>query len=169
MGLFDKFKKPKTAEDFYRENDDVIMQYIHKMFEMDHLAFEMPEYAGKVAIYQKLFETYDELKAFCSSKEGGQEYIRQKFETDEPHTLGNYYSSMKRWKENLDHNTYIFCDVIREISNMSCSGTLLQKDLYDKFNVSKNELKLILDEMEFEKIIRREKQGNTYLILSARS
>ena len=169
MGLFDKFKKPKTAEDFYRENQAVIFDYVKKMMDLDHLGYEIPDFSGKVACYSKIFEVYDELKAFCSSKEGGQEYFHQKFETEEPHTIGNHYSDLKRWKENLDHATYIFCDVVREISNMSLSGDLLQKDLNDKFNVSKNELKEILNEMEFEKIIRREKHGNTYLILSARS
>ena len=166
MGLFDKFKKPKTADDFYRENDDVILEYTQKMFDLDHLAYETQDFAGKVAIYQKLFETYNEMKSFCSSKDGGQDYIRQKFETDEPHTIGNYFSTMKRFKENYDHANYIFCEVIVSISNMACSGNLLQKDLYDKFDVSKNELKLILDEMEFEKMIHREKSGNTYLIRS---
>ena len=166
MGLFDMFKKPKTAEDFYKENQTVILEYVKKMNEMDHLACDTKEFAKKIAIYQKLFETYNDLKAFCSSKEGGQDYIHQKFETDEPHTFGNYFSTMKRYKENYDHANYIFCEVIVGISNMACSGTLLQKDLYDKFSVSKNELKLILDEMEFEKMIHREKQGNTYLIRS---
>lgn len=166
MGLFDKFKKPKTADDFYREYADVVLDYVKKMNECDHLGFEIPDFTGKVASYKRIFELYDELKAFCSTKYGGQEYIRSKFETSEPHIIGNYYSSMKLWKENLDHANYVLCEVVPSISNMAKSGNLLQKDLYDKFAVSKNELKLILDEMEKEKLIKKEKQGNTYLILS---
>lgn len=162
MGLF-SFGKKENDSNFFSNNLNEINERLKLVRGCHGEGITQKDFCVKIALFQQALKELYSFKTFCESKKGGKEYFYSHFEHVYNGNTNEYFSKVEMYKEDLNHALYIWEVVVPLIIEKS-KDTIMQKDLYGMINLTEKEIKDIISEMECEKLIRREKSGNSYVI-----